>query len=341
MTQIERDLGTRLEWIAVVHRNTEHPHIHVALRGIKDDGQALQLDRQYIKEGVRSVAEDFCTRQLGHRTALDAAEAERREINEKRFTSLDRMILKQSRDDDDADAAWVRVALDPVHGSGKAASATQQRIAGRLAVLSHMGLATSDGTGGWRVKQDFEAVLRAMQRVADRQKMLATHGVLMSDERLPIEILDRRKLTSVEGRVLVHGEDEISGRSYLMLEGTNAKVHFVHYTPEIEEARSHGLLRTNSFVRMRKLFVDGRPMLDIQDMGHAEAILKNRRHLEKAADYLIERGILPTEDGWGGWLGRYQTALSDTVTRVQRGQEQADLSKRTGRQRDREPSRSR
>ena len=145
------------------------------------------------------------------------------------------MILKQSRDDDDADAAWVRVALDPVHGSGKAASATQQRIAGRLAVLSHMGLATSDGTGGWRVKQDFEAVLRAMQRVADRQKMLATHGVLMSDERLPIEILDRRKLTSVEGRVLVHGEDENSGRSYLMLEGTNAKVHFVYYTPEIEE----------------------------------------------------------------------------------------------------------
>jgi hypothetical protein len=30
-------------------------------------------------------------------------------------------------------------------------------------------------------------VLRAMQKTADRQKMLAAHGVLMSDERLPIE----------------------------------------------------------------------------------------------------------------------------------------------------------
>lgn len=27
------------------------------------------------------------------------------------------------------------------------------------------------------------------------------------------------------------------------------------------------------------------------------------------AGELIRRGVLPTEDGWGGWLGRYQTAL--------------------------------
>ncbi len=66
-------------------------------------------------------------------------------------------------------------------------------------------------------------------------------------------VLDFRKLTTLEGRILVHGEEESSGRGYLMLEGTDARVHYVYYTPEMEAARNRGGLRTNSFVRLRKL----------------------------------------------------------------------------------------
>ena len=29
---------------------------------------------------------------------------------------------------------------------------------------------------------------------------------------------------------------------------------------------------------------------------------------------LIRRGIIPQDDGWSGWLGRYQKALRDAVT---------------------------
>jgi hypothetical protein len=124
-----------------------------------------------------------------------------------------------------------------------------------------MGLAESTGPNTWRLRRDFEQVLRAMQRTADRQRTLAAHGALMSDERLPIEVLDLRQVTSVEGRVLVHGQDEQTGRNYLMLEGTDAKVHFIQYTPEMEQARSRGELKTNSFVRLRKLSVGEREML--------------------------------------------------------------------------------
>ena len=38
MTTAEQDLGTRLEWVAVEHHNTEHPHVHVLVRGRADDG---------------------------------------------------------------------------------------------------------------------------------------------------------------------------------------------------------------------------------------------------------------------------------------------------------------
>src|SRR5208283_154309 len=85
-------LGTRLEWVATSHFNTEHPHVHVALRGIKADGSPLDLKREYIRNGIRSIAEDLCTRQIGHRNQLDAMEAERREIQPSRYTSLDRII---------------------------------------------------------------------------------------------------------------------------------------------------------------------------------------------------------------------------------------------------------
>ena len=34
--QMEKDLGTRLDWVAVDHWNTEHPHVHLIVRGVRD-----------------------------------------------------------------------------------------------------------------------------------------------------------------------------------------------------------------------------------------------------------------------------------------------------------------
>jgi len=148
-----------------------------------------------------------------------------------------------------------------------------------------------------------------MQRIGDKQKTLARHGALLSDKRLPLELLDYKSFQSVEGRVLGHGEDEQSGRRYLMLEGIDAKVHFIDYTSEMEEARSRGGLKTNSFLRLRKRFVNAHAELEIADFGNAEAFLKNKGYLQQAARNWIKRGRIPLEDGWGGWLGKYQAAV--------------------------------
>ena len=169
------------------------------------------------------------------------------------------------------------------------------------------------------VRRDFETVLKAMQRTNDRQKMLASHGALLSDERLPLVVLDLRKLKTLEGRVLAHGEEEAgkgAGRHYLLLEGTDAKVHLIYYTPEMEEARSRGKLRANSFVRLQKQFENGRPVLEVEDSGDAERVLRNDRHLKERAQMFLTRGTVPPEDGWGGWLGRYQVAVKKTATEL-------------------------
>jgi hypothetical protein len=153
-----------------------------------------------------------------------------------------------------------------------------------------------------------------MQRAGDRQKVLAAHGVLASDERLPMNALDLGRMNSIEGRVLVHGEDEQSGRHYLMLEGFDARIHYVEYTREMEEARARGELRTNSFVRLRRIPINEESTLDIEDLGDAQTLLTNGRYFQTQAKAMLKRGILPVEDGWGGWLGKYQATLKQAAT---------------------------
>ena len=52
-------------------------------------------------------------------------------------------------------------------------------------------------------------------------------------------------------------------------------------------------------------------------MGDSEAMLRNNRKLRELGQHLIRRGIMPEDDGWSGWLGRYQKALRDAVTTLE------------------------
>lgn len=142
--------------------------------------------------------------------------------------------------------------------------------------------------------------------------MLAANGALLSDERMPFSVLDLRKLRIVEGRVLAHGEEESgpgAGRHYILLEGTDVQVHLIYYTPEMEQARNQGKPRTNSFVRLQKLFENGRPLIEVADEGDAEKLLKNRHHFSERARSLRGQEDRIMIEEVGGWLGRYQSAL--------------------------------
>ena len=161
-------------------------------------------------------------------------------------------------------------------GLGPGMSLTERRAAERLMVLESMGLAESRGPKNWRVRRDFENVLRAMQRSADHQKTLAAHGALMSDERLPLAVVDFRQLTTLEGRILVHGEEEVLGTQLPMLEGTDARVHYV---TKRQKWKRHGIAvgceRIRSFGFASCFPMVGR-LLQIHELGDAESILRNR-----------------------------------------------------------------
>ena len=309
---MEKDLRTRLEWVAAVHFNTEHPHVHIALRGKDQNGCALVIARDYIRSGIRSHAENLATKVLGARTELDAEEARQKEITQARYTSLDRIIQRAN----DGQSSSFTITTDiTAPGLSDRERRLHQNLSARLAHLEKMGLAKLVASQHWMVQSNLETVLRTLQRTVDRQKMLSAHGALLSDPRLPFEITNIRNLKAVEGRVLLNAEEEASGRRYLLLEGIDAKVHLIYHTQAIEEARRAGKLAVNNFVRLEKRFADRIPHIQIFDHGNADELLANPALMNKQAQTLLRQGATPDQGLWGGWLGQYHKALRVTVER--------------------------
>jgi hypothetical protein len=308
MHRMERDLGTRLEWVAASHFNTDNPHVHIALRGVREDGKAFRLERDYVQYGIRRITEDLCTRELGYRTCLDIAEAQRREVSQHRFTSLDRAIGRDKPRDSHASHFMIRRTSQPPK---------HWYVIERLKTLESMGLAEDAGPDQWQVRQDFETALRAMQRLGDRQKVLAAHGVTVSDARLPLVMFDLRRCARLEGRILVHGEDEGTGRTFMMLEGTDAKVHCIYHTPEMAEARGRGGLRPNGFVRLHKIFENGRPALEMKELSQSERLTLDRHHPEETVLRVTETGTARFEDDRRGGLAHDQSAVRKTAIELE------------------------
>jgi len=99
----------------------------------------------------------------------------------------------------------------------------------------------------------------------------------------------------------------------MLLEGTDAKIHLIYYTPELEEARSRGQLGVNSFVKLQKKFEDKRPFLAVENLGDSEKLLDNTKHFrQKTQCYSRVRDA--SSEPWSGWLGRYGDRLRLAVT---------------------------
>ena len=90
MVRVERDLGRSVEWAAVNHHDTEHPHAHVIVRGVCREGRPLRMGRAYIARGLRWSAQELATERLGPRLETEIRRAREREVAQQRFTSLDR-----------------------------------------------------------------------------------------------------------------------------------------------------------------------------------------------------------------------------------------------------------
>jgi type IV secretory pathway VirD2 relaxase len=223
MARMEADLGTRLEWVAVDHWNTDNPHTHVVLRGKDDTGKDLIISRDYIAEGMRHRASELATEWLGPRTELETQRAMQREVEQERWTGLDRTLQREA----------VNGLVQPETLAEPRLQRQRQTLIGRLQRLQRMGLATEQQPGTWAIHANAEATLRA---VGERGDIIRTMQRAMSGRQRELAVFqpgeDGR---AIVGRVVGKGlADELYDKGYLAIDGIDGKAHYVALPPRSE-----------------------------------------------------------------------------------------------------------
>ncbi|MGI9354872.1 MAG: DUF3363 domain-containing protein [Rhizobiaceae bacterium] len=320
MCQAEADLGTKLDWAAVDHFNTGHPHTHIVVRGRDDQGRDLIIARDYISQGLRERARDLATLELGPESEDGFHKKLAREVQAERFTRLDRAILR------DAD--------DGILAISSRDSGNRRRHAhrmGRLQRLKTMGLAEELKSGVWKIADRAEDVLRHLGQRGDimktMQPVLKDAGI--DRGALDYAIFDATKPNArITGKIVAMGlSDELQDHRYVVVDGTDGKLHYAEigrlnkyeppsremvatlrgHDPEKQHQSRRGFARIliESHIPFRALAdADGATWLDRQlvskvrpkftDKGFgAEA----KRALRLRQQWLVREGLMTEQNG--------------------------------------------
>ncbi len=227
--QMEADLGTELDWIAVDHWNTDNPHVHLLVRGVDDAGKDLVIARDYIGSGLRSRAEDLVSIELGPKPEYEITNALEREIDADRWTRLDGAIRSLADETGHVD-------LRPDNGiTGPDDPEFRRLLIRRIQKLEDMGLATSEGSGEWTLKHDAEKTLRDLGMRDDIIKTMHRAFTEQGQDRgIGDYVIDSTATLSGEtpviGRLVEKGlHNEMTGEAYAVIDATDGQVHHVRF----------------------------------------------------------------------------------------------------------------
>nr|WP_249255688.1 DUF3363 domain-containing protein [Xanthomonas translucens] len=221
MQQMERDLGSKLDWMAVAHHDTDNPHVHIIVRGVDDKGGDLVMSRDYISNGVRERARELATRELGYRTDIDIYRSAAKEVSQERWTGLDASMLREQQTRSSGMIEAGRVHPDPFR------NAQRQLRLQRLAILRDHGLATEHAPGLWTIHEQAPEAMRAMAQERKLAGQLKPHLDAERSRRGLLADKDSLKSAPVQGIILDRGlADKLSGTEYVIVGGFDGQVHY-------------------------------------------------------------------------------------------------------------------
>jgi type IV secretory pathway VirD2 relaxase len=284
MKQMEADLGTRLDWIAVDHHNTGHLHTHIIVRGVTEDGKTLNIAGDYIAHGIRERASEVVTLELGRQTEHEVTRSLEREVDADRFTRLDRMLIAEQRSRNEfADLRADRDMLDSLRQN-------RTLLIQRARKLESMGLATEVEVGRWTVSPRAEPALRELGERGDIIKTMhraLTREGLADARPISAYVLHGAKTTEpIVGRVLDKGlgGDEVGERVRLVIDGVDGRVHHVEMDPARAEEVQQGMIVAAGAGPTDPRAAD----LNILAIAGKEGVYRPTKHLEQAVG-TIER----------------------------------------------------
>jgi type IV secretory pathway VirD2 relaxase len=290
MRQMELDLATRLDWLAVDHHNTGHPHTHIIVRGVLDDGRILNIAGDYIAHGVRHRASELVTRELGHQSEIELQTKLQNEVEAERVTRLDKMLFSEQQEQGVID-------LRPGEGATFLVRENRNLMIGRVRHLERYGLATELEPGRWSLSDRAEHILKELdhrnEAINTIHRALTKNG--LAEERgvgqfaLHGEGLDQK----IVGRVLAKGlaGDEMGERVHLVVDSIDGLVHHMEFKDpsRIEEVRRDMIIEAAPVV-------SGPRPADRNIAGNARednGIYRPSRHLERIRDSFERQGKDP------------------------------------------------
>jgi type IV secretory pathway VirD2 relaxase len=224
MADAERDLGTKLDWVAVDHWNTDNPHVHILIRGRADDGRDLVISRDYISRGFRDRAAERVTLELGPRSEHEIRSSLQKEVDAERWTNLDRALRVA------ADEGSGIADLRP--GAPNEDPEMRRLMVGRAMKLERLGLAEQISPGVWTLKPNLEETLRDLGNRGDIIKTM--HLKMSAAAREPdisgFAIHGDESVDPVLGRFVARGlYDELKGSAYAIVEGVDGRTHHLRF----------------------------------------------------------------------------------------------------------------
>jgi type IV secretory pathway VirD2 relaxase len=311
MAHASRDLGTKLDWVAVDHWNTEHPHVHVLVRGRTADDHDLVISRDYISSGMRDRACALVNEELGPRTDREIRRDLSTQVDADRWTRLDAALAREAAGRDGV----VDLRRDPM----AVPDPLREEKLARLRKLERLGLATADGAGRFTLSADAEPKLRALSERDDiirRMQRAVTQGGREADA--AGFVLEGEQAGPVIGRLAARGlDDELKGTAYAIVEGVDGRTHHLKL-PDLDAAGdgrlgsvvelrryedAHGRERVALAVRsdltiQAQVTASGATWLDRQAIAREPAALGSggfgaevRNALERRAEHLVGEGF--------------------------------------------------
>ena len=238
MAQVEADLGTTLDWVAVDHHDTGHPHVHVVVRGVTEDGKILNIAGDYLSHGIRHRAGEVLTRDLGPQTEQEVQRQLEHEVEAERLTRLDRTLIGR------AEHGIIDLRMDDPGTDFERAH--RQLLIARARQLERMQLATQEGPLRWSLSPNAEDVLRTMGERGDIIKAIHRAMTEAKLERSPqLYTIHDRDAVPIVGRVVARGlAGEDGDWRYLVIDGIDGRSHYA----DIGEAE--GSFPVGSVVRL-------------------------------------------------------------------------------------------
>lgn len=342
MARLQQHMGKDLEWAAIDHYNTGHPHTHVVLRG-KDN---LQIAPDLIRNGMRKIAEEIATERLGYKSELEIQKSKEKEIDARQFTGIDRDIQERQMAGPGHVPGATRdvtyVTEDRLTPDAKHADFVAQRLRiRRLETLEKLGVAEKVGGMTWALDAGWDKALKDLQVLQRRTAMVAQGRALMTDPRCPPVVTKIQPGQVLVGRVLGTGSDEQYDRSYILIEGTDSRVHIVYQNATIEKQRAEQKLQPRSLVVITgKSFenkgpADGVPGKTVSytkvteyGLSIPDQHFKSVKIPEQALDDALDAGAQPNPDAVTGFQAVWHRQLLD------RQLERARIKKEKGAQKE-------